>query len=78
MTISARSLSSAERSSLNCSGCWSRAFDMKDFSRSAKRTGFVRLKGTERMFVFIAQMTWEVELELFLDRRAKVRGLYES
>ena len=51
MTTSARSLSSAERSSLNCSGCWSRAFDMNDLSRSAKGTGFVRLKGTERMFV---------------------------
>ena len=53
MIISARNLSRASKSSLNCSGCWSRAVDMKDLSVSISGTGFVRRNGMDRMFVAI-------------------------
>lgn len=51
--ISARSLSSVTRSSLNCSGCWSNVVEINDLKFSAKGTDFVRLKGIERMLVAI-------------------------
>lgn len=51
--ISARNLSRASKSSLNCSGCWSRVVDMKDLSVSISGTGFVRRNGMDRMFVAI-------------------------
>lgn len=51
--ISARNLSRASKSSLNCSGCWSSVAEMKDFSVSISGMGFVRRNGMERMFVAI-------------------------